>query len=271
MSDERNYETNRVPQGDYAAPEYEQPNYGSPEYNQNPYGGTEYGQTSYNAYSQPVQEPVKAKTGCATAALVFGIFALLTTLFFINYVFGALSILFGVIYLVRKADIKPKGKVITGLVLSVISLAISTTIWVSAYMYIVNTEITDIVEDAGALMGEEIDGREMMDSAIKEATGNAVDLAMVEDFVGGEVTIERVMNFMDGVSEAEIYAFIDTVENMDFSHLAEDFPEGVTYEALEKQLGKDFTLRDIMNYLEENGVVIEVTTEDNGLDVAPAN
>jgi len=261
MNEERNYEGTSVPQG----------NDSTTDYNQNPY--TEYGQSGYNTYAQPVQEPVKAKTGCATAALVFGIFALLTTLFFINYVFGALSILFAIIYLVKKADIKPKGKVITGLVFSIISLAISTTIWVNAYLYVVNTEVTDIIEDAAALMGEEIDGRQMMDDMIKESTGNAVDLKMVEDFVGGEVSVERVMNFMDGVNEEEIYTFVDKLQRVEVESIPKELQGEITYKKLEKLLGKDFTLRDIMEYVDENMTFSEVTPEDAAgqLDAAPAN
>lgn len=246
MSDERNYQGDRVPQGDYGAPEYEQPVYSAP------------------VYEQTIQEPVKAKTGLATAALVFGILALITTLFLINYVFGILSILFGVIYLAMKADIKPKGKAITGLVLSIISLAISTTIWVGAYMYIVNTEITTIVEDVAALMGEEVDGREMLNEMIMESTGNAVDLSTVEDFVGGEVSIQRAMNFVDGVSEEELYIFIDKMENVDVEALAAEFEGEVTYEALEEKLGSDFTLRDIMEFIDENAVYIEEADTSSG-------
>lgn len=75
-----------------------------------------------------MQEPVVAKKRFATAALVFGILAFITTLFIINYVFGILSLIFGIVYLVKKADVKPKGKAITGIVLAIFSLVISTTI-----------------------------------------------------------------------------------------------------------------------------------------------
>ena len=102
---------------------------------------------------------VKAKQGFAIAALVFGIFAFITTLFFINYLFAILALVFGVIYLVKKADIKPKGKAIAGIILAVISLIISTFIWVSAYMYFVKTDVYTIIEDVASIMGEEIDGR----------------------------------------------------------------------------------------------------------------
>ena len=51
---------------------------------------------------EPTAEPaekVVAKKGFAKAALVFGILAFITTLFLINYVFGILSLIFGIIYL----------------------------------------------------------------------------------------------------------------------------------------------------------------------------
>ena len=113
-------------------------------------------------YEAPVEEsfvpqqnatskPVKAKKGFATACLVFGIFAVLTTLFFINYVFGILALIFGIVYLAKKADIKPIGKAITGIVLAAISLIISTCIWVSAYMYFVKTDVYTIMEDAAGI------------------------------------------------------------------------------------------------------------------------
>ena len=98
-----------------------------------------------NPYEAPVQEkaspqePVVAKKGFATAALVFGILAFITTLFVLNYVFGILALIFGIVYLAKKADVKPKGKAITGIVLAALSLIISTTVWVSAYVYFVKT------------------------------------------------------------------------------------------------------------------------------------
>ena len=47
-----------------------------------------------NTEEMPVQEPVKAKKGFATASLVFGILAFITTLFLVNYVFGFTSAFF---------------------------------------------------------------------------------------------------------------------------------------------------------------------------------
>lgn len=205
---------------------------------------------------QPVpQEPVKAKKGFATACLVFGIFAFITTLFLINYVFGILSLIFGIIYLAKKADIKPKGKAITGIVLAVLSLVISTTIWVSAYMYFVKTDVYTIMEDFGTLMGEEIDGRETVNQMVVEATGNMMDLDTIEQFVGGEVTLERMVNFVGDVKEEEINAFVNKVSTMDeasIQNLITEFGGEVTYEKLEEKLGKDFTLRELMDYIDEH-------------------
>lgn len=213
------------------------------------------------AYEQAApQEPVKAKKGFATACLVFGIFAFITTLFFVNYVFGILSLVFGIIYLAKKADIKPKGKAIAGLVLTVLSLTISTTIWVSAYIYVTKTDVTQIMEDAAALMGEEIDGREILNQMVAESTGNMMDLDTIEQFIGGEVTVERVANFVGDVKEEEINAFVNKVSTMDeasIQNLIQEFGGEVTYEKLEEKLGKDFTLRELMDYIEKNGTTTQ--------------
>lgn len=202
-------------------------------------------------------QSVKARTGLATASLVFGILALVTTLFLINYIFGILAIVFGVIYLAKKADIKPKGKAIAGLVCAGLSLVISTTIWVSAYVYIVNTNMTDIIEDVAGLMGEEVDGRELMNDMVLEMTGNRMSLDTIEEFVGGEISVERLIDFVGDVKEQEITDFIEMMETVDYSKLAEEFSGGVTYEALEEKLGEDFSLRELMEYIEENTTLIE--------------
>lgn len=201
------------------------------------------------------QRSVKAKKGFAKACLVFGILALITTLFMINYVFGILSLLFGIIYLVKKADVKPKGKVIAGLICAVLSLVISTTIWVSAYVYVTKTDVATIMEDVASLMGEEINGREMLNQMVAETTGNMMDLDTIEQFVGGEVTVERVLNFVGDVKEEEITAFINKVSTMDpqaLQSIAAEFEGEITYEKLEEKLGKDFTLRELMEYVEKN-------------------
>ena len=219
------------------------------------YGAPEIENMSYGQqYSQqPVYaQPVKAKTGFATAALVFGILAILTTLIFINYLFGILAIIFGIIYLVIKADIKPKGVAITGIVLAAVSLIVSTTLWVSAYVYITRTDISEIVEDVAGLMGEEIDGRDAMNQMVAEATGNAMDLDDIEAFVGGEITIERVVNFVGTVNEEEITNFLDEVSTYDeatLERIAEEFQGELTYEKLEEKVGEDFTLEELMDYV----------------------
>ncbi|MBP3452003.1 MAG: DUF4190 domain-containing protein [Agathobacter sp.] len=198
------------------------------------------------------QEPVKAKKGFATACLVFGIFAFLTTLFLINYVFGILSLIFGIIYLAKKADIKPKGKAIAGIVLTVISLVISTSIWVSAYMYFVKTDVYTIMEDAAGVLGEEIDGRETINQMLLDSTGGKISIDMVEEFLGGEVSLERLIKFIGDVNEMEITDFINELSEMDpekLEALINEFQGEVTYEKLEEKLGKDFNLRDLMDYV----------------------
>lgn len=205
-------------------------------------------------YEAPVTpEPVVAKKGFAKASLVLGILALITTLFVINYVFGILSLIFGIIYLTKKADVKPKGKAIAGIVCAAISLVISTTIWVGAYIYITKTNVTDIIEDVAGILGEEIDGEEFVNQTIVEMTGGAIDLATIEQFVGGEVSVDRIMNFIGDVSEEEINGFIDKINTMDketMNKIRQDLGGEVTYEKLEEKLGKDFSLKEIMEYIE---------------------
>lgn len=242
MSEERTYDDVMTEETTEEVVE-EQPVYASP-YEEAP------------VYEQAVpQEPTKAKKGFATACLVFGIFAFITTLFLVNYVFGILSLIFGIIYLAKKADIKPKGKAITGIVLTVISLAVSTTIWVSAYMYFVKTDVYTIMEDVGTLMGEEIDGRETINQMVVEATGNMMDLNTIEEFVGGEVSVERIVNFVGDVKEEELTNFVNKVSTMDeasIQNLIQEFGGEVTYDKLEEKLGEDFTLRELMDYIDKN-------------------
>lgn len=210
------------------------------------------------AIEQPVQqtvvteEPVRAKKGFATAALVFGILAFITTLLVINYVFGLLALLFGIIYLAKKADIKPKGKAITGIVLASISLVVSTALWVGVYNYIMNTDITNIIEDVAGVMGEEIDGEELVNQTVQEMTGGAVDMNTIEQFVGGEVTLDRVVDFVGEVNEEEITNFVNEVQTMDpetLGQIVQEFEGEVTYEKLEEKLGKDFSLQELMDYI----------------------
>lgn len=203
----------------------------------------------------PVQPPVYAKKGLATAALVFGILAFLTTLFLLNYVFGILALIFGIVYLVKKADVKPKGKAVAGIVLAALSLIISTTIWVSAYMYITKTDVTQIIEDVGMLMGQEIDGRETVNQLVSEMTGNMMSLDTIEQFVGGEVSVERILGFVGDVKEEEITAFLNKVSTLDeasIQNLITEFGGEVTYEKLEEKLGADFSLRELMEYIEQH-------------------
>lgn len=201
---------------------------------------------------EPVAEKVVAKKGFAKAALVFGILAFITTLFLINYVFGILSLIFGIIYLAKKADVKPKGKAITGIVLASLSLIISTTVWVSAYVYFTKTDVSQIVTDVGTLIGEEIDGEAVLNQTVAEMTGGAMTLDTIEEFVGGEVTVDRIVDFVGDVKEEEITGFINEVQTMDQETLAgivAEFEGEVTYEKLEEKLGKDFSLKELMEYI----------------------
>lgn len=219
------------------------------------YEAPEMENTSYEQqYSQqPVYTmPAKPKTGLATASLVFGILAFITTLFFLNYLFGLLALIFGIIYLVKKAEIKPKGKAITGIILSLVSIIVSTTLWVGLFNYITKTDVTDIITDVSGLVGQPVDGKEMLNSAIAEATGNAVDLETIEAFVGEEITLERVLDFVGTVDEQQITSFMEEVSTYDeatLQSIAQEFEGEVTYQKLEEKIGEDFTLEELMEYV----------------------
>ena len=200
-----------------------------------------------------VKEPVVAKKGFAKAALVFGILAFITTLLVINYVFGILALVFGIVYLTRKADVKPKGKAIAGIVLASLSLIISTTIWVGAYNYVTKTEISQIVQDVAGLMGEEVDGKEVINSYVAEMTGGSVDMTTIEQFIGGEISIDRLMKFVGDVPQETIIEFVNKVQNMDpavIQKIMTEFEGEITYEKLEEKLGKDFSLKELMEYID---------------------
>lgn len=207
------------------------------------------------------QEQVVAKKGFATAALVLGILAMVTTLFFLNYIFGLLALIFGIIYLVKKADVKPKGKAITGVVLASLSLIISTTLWVSIFVYFTKSSITDIIEDFGSLTGQEVDGREVINQAITDAVGGEImlgdkplNLDTIEEFVGGEVSLDRIIEFKGDVTTEDINEFVNELQNMDqekVSGLLSEFEGEVTYESLEEKLGENFTLEEIMDFVKD--------------------
>ena len=210
-----------------------------------------------NPYQVPVQElvaPVVAKKGFAKAALVFGILAFITTLFVLNYVFGILALIFGIIYLCSKADVKPKGKAVTGIVLASLSLIISTALWVGVYNYIMKTDISQIITDVGTLMGEEIDGKEVLNQTVAEMTGGAVSLDTLEQFVGGEISLEKIVEFVGDVSEEELNSFINRATSMDeatIQSLMNDLGGEITYEGLQAKLGEDFSLRELIEYIDK--------------------
>ena len=223
--------------------------------------------------AEAVAEPAKAKKGFATAALVFGILAFITTLFFLNYIFGILALIFGIIYLAKKADVKPKGKAIAGDVLASLSLIISTTLWVGVYIYLTQTNITDIIGDVSSIItGEKVDGEEVVNQmisdaigdvaemeAVKEVFGGEINMDTIEEFVGGEVTVDRVVDFVGDVKPEEIEQFVSEVQTMDstvLENIANDFEGEISYEKLEEKLGEDFTLTDIMDYIKEYNIEV---------------
>ena len=214
------------------------------------------------AVEEPVvtQQPVVAKKGLATASLVLGILAFITTLFFLNYIFGIIALVLGIVYLAKKADVKPKGKAVTGIVLASLSIIISTTLWVSAFVYFTRTNITDIIEDFGALTGQELDGKDVVNQAIKNTIGEVklgeteINLDTIEAFVGGDVSVEKVVDFVGDVKTEEINQFMDELYYMPaekVQSMMSEFEGEVTYEKLEEKLGEDFSLEELMDYVRD--------------------
>lgn len=224
-------------------------------------------------YAAPVEEtPVvdmpegKQKTKAATAALVLGILAFITTLFVVNYVFGLIAIICAIVFLVtRKGQKSGRARAIVGLALALVSTVGSTVLWVNVYNYITKTPLTEMMEDVKTLTGGQIDPGKLVDEAIDSYVNEVIDSKTLEqvetilgrdlsyqsisEFVGEEVTIDRVINFMDG---KEITA--DEVQNvmssLDEQALVNDLGGTLTYAALEGKLGEDFTYDDLMEYVE---------------------
>lgn len=209
----------------------------------------------------------KQKTGTATAALVLGILALITTLVVVNYVFGIIAIILGTVFLVAKRGQKAgRAKAIVGLVLALVSIIASTVLWVNVYNYLTKTPLTQMMEDVKVITGGQVDPGKIVDEAINSYVEEAIDsetLAQVEtilgrdlsyeaisEFVGEEVSVDRVVKFLDG-KEIKAEEVQEVMAKLDEQAVANDLGGKLTYDALESKLGKDFTYDDLMEYLED--------------------
>ena len=89
--------------------------------------------------------------------------------------------------------------------------------------------------------------------AVKEILGGEITVETIENFVGGEITVERIVDFVGDVKEDELNSFVESVTTMDEQTMIQimtDLDGEVSYKKLEEKLGEDFTLEDIMQYIE---------------------
>ena len=192
-------------------------------------------------------ETKQVKNGLATAALVLGILALITTLFFINYIFGIIGLILGIVYLVKKGEKKAKGRAIAGLVCTGLSLIISTVIWGSIINYFMNTDIETMMGDLATVTGGQIDPMKDINAAIESALGEGADINTIEEMIGRELSVKTITEFMGDSSVDEIMSFAETV---DMQAIANDLGGEISYEKIEAKLGKNFTFEDIKEYVE---------------------
>ena len=198
------------------------------------------------------------KTGLATAALVLGILALITTLILINYVFGLLALIFAIVYLCKKGKKYAKGRAIAGLVCALVSIIISTCLYGGIYIYFTQSSITDIMDDVNTITGGEINPKEIINEAIqssipdqeaiKELLGKEINYDTLCEFVGEEVSLQTITNFIgDGIDANE---FATLLSETDVDAVIKDLGGEITYKALEDRIGEDFTYQELKAYLE---------------------
>ena len=196
---------------------------------------------------EATMEEVKApvKSGPATAALVLGILALVTTLLLINYILGIIALICGIVYLVKKGT--KKGKAIAGIVCASLSLIISTSLWVGIYSYFKNTDLSTMMDDINKVTGGAVDVKGEMERAMKSYLGEEFEITQLEEFIGEEITMETITNFVGDASEEEITAFVNS---FNYEALQKELGENFTYKDLENVLGEGFTMEDLKNYME---------------------
>lgn len=210
------------------------------------------------------------KTGAATAALVFGILALITTLFIINYVFGLIGIICGIVFLVKKNRTKGKKRAITGLVLAILSVVISTSVWVGTYIYLTTTDLNTLLSDisnvvASATGGEINLEQQVVDAvnariqttvaempelkAVEQVLGKELNYDTIKEFVGEDLSVEKIQNFMgDGIDASKLN---EVMENVNYEAVMESLDNELSYKKLEEKIGKDFTYDELMEYLSQ--------------------
>lgn len=207
---------------------------------------------------ETVAEVKPVKNGLATGALVLGIIALITTLFFINYIFGIIGLILAIVYLAKKGEKEAKGRAIAGLVLSAISIVVNVCFWVGLYVYITTSSVTTLMDDVNKLTGGQVNPEQIINETIAEAIpdqaaieqliGKELNYDTLCEFVGEEVSIQTINNFVgDGIDSAELGTLI---AETDVAAVIKDLGGELTYKALEEKIGEDFTYDDLKAYLE---------------------
>ena len=195
------------------------------------------------------------KSGLATGALVLGILAIITTLFFINYIFGLIGLILGIVYLVKKGEKKAKGRAIAGIVCTVLSLGVSTWLWGS---YFTTTDIETMMNDLATVTGGQIDPMKDINAAIESALGEGASIDTIEQMIGRELSVKTITEFMGDASAEEIMNYANSV---DMKAIANDLGGEISYDKLAEKLGENFTFEDVKNYVESLPPSTEQSTE----------
>jgi len=198
------------------------------------------------------------KNGLATGALVLGILALITTLFFINYLLGLIGFILAIVYLIKKGEKRAKGRAIAGLICALLSIILSTALWIGVYTYLTTSSVSTLMDDINKFTNGQVSAEQIVDETISANIQNKAEIERVLGkelnydtickFVGEEVTIETITNFIgDGIDSNEIKTLM---EEIDYSAVVNDLGGEFTYKALEEKIGEDFTYEELKQYLE---------------------
>ncbi|MBQ8663774.1 MAG: DUF4190 domain-containing protein [Eubacterium sp.] len=100
--------------------------------------------TEQPTYDPVYTEPPKPeKTGMAVASLVLGIVAVVLSCTYVNVVLAIISIILGVIYLVKKPTAR-KGMAIAGIILSIASIVILIAL-VAVGIFVLSSGLYDVI------------------------------------------------------------------------------------------------------------------------------
>lgn len=205
-----------------------------------------------------------------TVVLVLGILALITVLSFINYAFALAGIIVGIVFLVKNKEYALRKRVVAGLVLSGLSIVLSTTLWVSVYLYFTRTDVATLLKDMSAVVMVLTDGEvnieeevrsevnDMINSykeeipelaSVEKAIGATLDYDYLTEFVGKELSVKKINDFVgEGIDPGRLEK---VMREVDYRAVYEDLGEEFTYKKLQEKVGKDFSYEELITYLEK--------------------